>query len=155
MLFWLKLKRPALSLWVKAVRPRLRTAEATLWLLLAHALIRFVALRYWRFSLGRVANSPLASQCVDIQTDIRSINRVANSVVSGTRRLPFRTLCLPRAMAVQWMLRRRGHASNLIFGIAQGRDIGHLHAWVTAGGKTVIGDNADRIYHPGLTMVQP
>ena len=133
----------------------MRVVEAMLWLLLAHILIRHVALRFWRGSLGRV------SSALSMHGDerlVESANLVVRSVLSGARHLPFASVCLPRAMAVQWMLRRRGFSSSLIFGIAQGAQGGglhDLHAWVEAGGKTVIGDNPERIYQRGLVLVQP
>jgi Transglutaminase-like superfamily len=59
---------------------------------------------------------------------------------------------------VQWMLRRRGAPSALVFGIMPDRgtgDIHALHAWVEAGGMVIIGDDPTRSYARGLTLVQP
>ena len=57
--------------------------------------------------------------------------------------MPFETVCLPRAMALSWMLRRRHIAHALVFAArpAERRDDEHaLHAWVEVDGTKVIGD---------------
>lgn len=83
------------------------------------------------------------------------------------RHVPFPAVCLPQAMALQWMLHRRGVESRLVFGARRklhgrersgtGRDDGKpsglprrahgtgldFHAWLTVGGECVIG--ADEI----------
>jgi Transglutaminase-like superfamily len=48
--------------------------------------------------------------------------------------------CLARALATQYMLRRRGIASNLCFGVARDEN-GNLraHAWVKAGQEVIVG----------------
>ena len=56
--------------------------------------------------------------------------------------LPFRTRCLPQAVAAQWMLRRRGVRSRLVFGVRRGAEgSGQLefHAWLMVGGECVVG----------------
>src|SRR5512144_1029770 len=57
-------------------------------------------------------------------------------------------LCLPRALAAQAMLRRRGIASRLCLGVA--RDAGALvaHAWVEAGGEKIVGGAAAGAFRP-------
>jgi Transglutaminase-like superfamily len=49
--------------------------------------------------------------------------------------------CLPRALAAQAMLRRRGIASRLCLGVTRERDDRALsaHAWLELGDSTVIG----------------
>ena len=55
--------------------------------------------------------------------------------------VPFPAVCLPQAMALQWMLRRRGVSSRLVFGTRRkAQDSGlDFHAWLTVGGECVIG----------------
>jgi len=49
-------------------------------------------------------------------------------------------LCLPRALAAQAMLRRRGIASRLCLGVARdGRSLA-AHAWVEVGQEIIIGE---------------
>ena len=49
-------------------------------------------------------------------------------------------LCLPRALAVHAMLRRRGIASRLCLGVARDGQKLVAHAWVEAGDTPVILD---------------
>lgn len=121
-------------------------------LLLARLLILFVPLRRWRSSLGRVAPSPAGTSVSLIH------NRVARAVLRATSWLPGDYVCLPRAMAVQWMLRRRGQPSALVFGVlpehASG-DLHALHAWVEVGDVVIMGADPTRTYARGLALVQP
>jgi hypothetical protein len=48
-------------------------------------------------------------------------------------------LCLPRALAAQAMLRRRGIASRLCLGVARDGDTFAAHAWVEIGKDKVVG----------------
>jgi hypothetical protein len=48
-------------------------------------------------------------------------------------------LCLPRAVAAQAMLRRRGIASRLCLGVACDEDALAAHAWVEVGHEVVVG----------------
>jgi Transglutaminase-like superfamily len=133
--------------------PRARVAEAAVLLLIAVLLIRLAPLRLWRRSLGRMAPAP-----ADLSVTIAH-RRIARAVVRATTWLPGDYVCLPRAMAVQWMLRRRGLPSTLVFGVVQGGlasgDIHALHAWVETGSTVLIGADPTRRFARGLTLVQP
>lgn len=118
----------------------------------ARVVITLVPLRRWRGTLGRVAPSPPG-------TPINMVHRrVVRAVLRATSWLPGDYVCLPRAMAVQWMLRRRGQASALVFGVlpehASG-DLHALHAWVEVGDEVIIGADPTRTYARGLALVQP
>lgn len=132
-------------------RHRARVAEAMVWLVLARVLIRHVSLRVWRSSLGRIAQEmPPDSGQTTVMFE-RAVERAA-------ARLPGDIVCLPRAMALQWMLKRRGHASALLFGVLRERrdgDIRALHAWVEVGGRTVIGADPERSFVRIMALVQP
>jgi hypothetical protein len=57
--------------------------------------------------------------------------------------LPFESKCLPRAMALSWILRRRRIAHGLVFAVRPPDLRGSkddLHAWVEVDGATIIGD---------------
>jgi Transglutaminase-like superfamily len=121
-------------------------------LVLAKFLIHHVRFGWWRASLGAVGK--VAQQ----PTSPAIISHVVGAVFRATQRLSGDYVCLPRAMAVQWMLARRGTPSTLVFGIA--RDMGQgqlhdLHAWVEVGGVIVIGAMPERDYVRGLTLIQP
>ena len=53
-------------------------------------------------------------------------------------------LCLPRAMAVQAMLRRRGIASRFCLGAARDGQVLAAHAWVELGDEIIIGGGAEQ-----------
>ena len=99
-----------------------------------------VLLRVLRFSrlasrLGRhMAESP--SQNDPATSTYAPRGRWA--VETAARHLPWKPVCLPQAVAAQWMLRRRGVASTLYLGVnpSVGLD---AHAWVRAGTMIVTG----------------
>lgn len=63
------------------------------------------------------------------------------AVEAAARRLPWRTMCIEKGLAVQRMLRAVGVAAILHYGARHHRDTGRLeaHVWVTVDGHTVIG----------------
>jgi hypothetical protein len=109
---------------------------------LARFLIHHVRFSRWRARLGRPVAAPVAGQAPAGWTE-QWLTRV---VARGALRLPFETKCLPRAMALHWMLRRRGRESVLAVavlpGAARAKDLGgldDLHAWVERGDTILIG----------------
>jgi hypothetical protein len=127
-------------------------AEAAILLLLAKSLIWWVPMGLWRRTLGAVGGLPThATRRVEAMPLVAAVERAG-------QRLPGEYVCLPRAMAVQWMLRRRGIGSALVFGIARDMKVGQLHdlhAWVEVGDSIVIGAMPERSYARGLALVQP
>jgi hypothetical protein len=74
----------------------------------------------------------------------RSIGAMAAAVA---RYLPVRALCLQQALAVRWMLRRRGYRPVLCLGVGRTADARAAaaagraaHAWVSVGPEVVCGD---------------
>ncbi|HEY0107198.1 MAG TPA: lasso peptide biosynthesis B2 protein [Rhizomicrobium sp.] len=62
------------------------------------------------------------------------------AVTRAARHVPFRAVCLPQAMAAQFMLRGRGVATVLHFGAGRGADKPlEAHAWLDAAGVEVTG----------------
>jgi hypothetical protein len=70
--------------------------------------------------------------------------RLRWAVRAWARRVPWKAVCFQNALAMQAMLRRRGIASVLHYGI--GREDGlKAHVWLSVGGAIVIGgDEAPR-----------
>lgn len=125
--------------------------EAGLCLLLARLLIALIPLRHWRSTLGEV--TPHAEQqlpvepTTDLQNLIRAVHRAAIL-------LPPQFVCLPQAMAVQWMARRRGYVTELIIGVhpaSSERAVG-LHAWVEYGPVTLIGEDTAQDFRAALRL---
>jgi hypothetical protein len=69
-----------------------------------------------------------------------AVSDVRWSIEVATRRLPWNPVCIQRALAMQWMLRRRGIDASLHYGLANesGSRL-KAHVWVEASGERVIG----------------
>ncbi len=97
-------------------------------------------LRMLRFSrvasrLGRhMAEGPAAEDRVTTGMALR----IRWAVETASRHLPWKPVCLPQAVAAQWMLRRRGIASTLYLGVNPAASY-DAHAWVRAGTVIVTG----------------
>jgi hypothetical protein len=65
--------------------------------------------------------------------------RVGAAVAAAARRLPWRPTCLRQAVAAGRMLHRRGIGSRIHLGVAAEPGALAAHAWVTVGGRVVLG----------------
>lgn len=74
---------------------------------------------------------------------------VADAVRRAASVAPFRAVCLQQAVAAALMLRLRGHAVQVHFGVAKDAD-GRMiaHAWSRCEGKLVTGGAQAPQYHP-------
>jgi hypothetical protein len=139
--------------WADRLSHYARMLEAIALLLWARLLVALVPMRYWRGSLGTMAGGGGAaggpSTWRDVPRDLRIVARV---VERAAARLPVHFKCLPRAMAVQWMARRRGLACTLRIGLARGAGE-PLHAWVDHGQVTVIGERPDQKYSNVMAFI--
>jgi hypothetical protein len=73
------------------------------------------------------------------------LKQVRWAIFAASRRAPWRTLCFEQGLTAQWMLRRRGIASTLYYGVAQDESGLSAHVWVRAGDQDVIGcENASQ-----------
>jgi hypothetical protein len=71
-------------------------------------------------------------------TRTAEVRRVEWAVATAARNLPWKPVCLPQAVAAQWMLRRKGIPSTLYLGIDPAGNY-DAHAWVRAGAVIVTG----------------
>jgi hypothetical protein len=73
-------------------------------------------------------------------TSAAPASRIAWAVAAAARRLPFQSTCLLESLAADAMLRRRGYASEIRFGVRPPSG-GALaaHAWVEHEGAVVFG----------------
>lgn len=115
------------------------TVEALLELLRAMAMVRFSRFERWRDSLGW-------DDC-EIEEDRGQNDATARllavHVERAAARLTLPVKCLPRAIALGAMLRRRGIAHHIVIAArsSKKREEGDpLHAWAERSGKTLIGD---------------
>jgi hypothetical protein len=89
----------------------------------------------WRTRLGGKAHAvhPLTADA----------RRFAAHVDWAARLLPFSTKCLPRAMALSWILRSRGIGHCVVFAVRPVELRGaedQLHAWVEVSGEVILGN---------------
>jgi hypothetical protein len=120
--------------WMRLSGPeRAALAEAMLELAVARAR---VVLRPFREVADAASRPPpaAAGEAAEVRRDI------AWAVTTAARRAPWRAKCLEQGLAAQAMLRRRGVAGVLHYGIKRGAG-GDLtaHVWVTACGQDVVG----------------
>ena len=105
----------------------------------ARLLVSWVPFRLWREWLGPSDNLP-GEIGAKSASDAR---RFAANVDRAAERLPFQTKCLPRAMALSWMLRRERiqHAVVIAIRPAELRDaVDGLHAWIEVDRAKIIGE---------------
>jgi Transglutaminase-like superfamily len=120
-------------------RDRRVVAEAAVLLLLVRAglsILPFNALRRGlRYYAGPARQTGVVSE--------EHVRRVAWAVTAVALRLPVRTTCLVESLAADAMLRRRGCACDLRFGVRrpqEGSGRFPAHAWIEHRGVVVLGD---------------
>ena len=84
--------------------------------------------------LGRLAALEPQVQDQDHELGLR----VGWAVEAAARRVPWRAVCLPQAIAAKLMLRRRRVASTLYLGIESDTRL-TPHAWLQVGDRIVVG----------------
>ncbi|MGH7503205.1 MAG: lasso peptide biosynthesis B2 protein [Longimicrobiales bacterium] len=110
-------------------------SEAAILLAAAGLLIRLRTFARLARKLG--AHMSETPRQVD-RSEIARARRIRWAVSAAAKRLPWKPVCLPQAVAATWMLRRRGIHSTLYLGVdrATGFD---AHAWVRVGRVIVTG----------------
>lgn len=120
-------------------RGRIATLGAMAALCRARLLIAFIPFRFWRGGLGR-ASSRIPQGSGQAMAEGQ---RLARQVEWAAHRLPFAAQCLPQAMALSWLLRRRGIRHALVFAVRPA-DLraapDPLHAWIEIDGVTILGE---------------
>lgn len=117
-------------------RARWLTLEAMAWLVLARLAVALFPFGWWCRQLGPCQGCRTAGE-------LSQIRRLAAHVGRAASRLPAESKCLPQAMALGWMLRRRrlDHAIVLVVRPPGHReDADRLHAWLAAHDEIVLGD---------------
>ena len=122
-------------------RARATTLEAMVLLLAARALVAGVRFARWRATLGSPLSPGTADPAPGRDGNLEP-RRLARAIERAAARLPGESKCLPRAMALQWLLRRRRLGGVLHLGVRSAAERGtldDLHAWVTRGGEVLVG----------------
>lgn len=108
-------------------------AEALLALAIASLAIRLLP---FRRVVARAARPPARTAAGPV--DVALLRR---AVEAWARRVPWRAVCFQSALALQSMLRRRGIASAMHYGIRRDGDL-EAHVWLSVGDEVVIGGSA-------------
>jgi Transglutaminase-like superfamily len=123
---------------------RILLAWSVVWLLAARcALVALPLVRARRLleSLARRARVPSSTPA-----------EIRWAVLAAARRLP-RTGCLPRALALQALLRQAGIPSDLRIGVSKEDHAGFTaHAWVEYEGRPIVEDEDLSPYRPLSTL---
>ena len=119
---------------VRAVGPRgvARLAEALSWLVVAKAALAWIP-------VAKVIAWKQRRLRQERAVDAAALRRVRHAVLAVARYSPVRFVCFPQCLAAAEMLRRRGIASRLHYGVARDGDSLVTHTWLEAGGEIVIG----------------
>ena len=118
-------------------RGQLGTATAIASLAVAWLAVAAVPLALWRNSLG------LTGAGLPSRDPVDDARRIAAQVNRAAVRVPFSAKCLPRAVALSWILRWKGIRHAVVFAVRPKHLRGlpdPLHAWVEIGGVKVIGE---------------
>jgi hypothetical protein len=137
---WLQYCRAVPAKWHRRTRAeRLLLLEAFVLLGVARLLVLVMPFRWLALSLGRHRHesAPRTDPC-DLQL-ARMIGRAVRSAAANT---PWKSVCLPQAVAGQWMLKRRRIAATLYLGVAKKEDEPEqlaAHAWLRYGDAILTG----------------
>lgn len=75
--------------------------------------------------------------------------RVRWAVQTMSRHVPWRSVCFDQAIAAQLMLRRRGIAAELVYGVRQAGGRLDAHVWVRlADSSIILGGEASQLFRP-------
>ena len=128
-------------------RHRLRVIEAIAVLTAARVALLVLPFAWIAGAAGRVEDGHAHDRPVRATTDPVSL-QVRGALRAAVRRLPWRTTCLPRAIAGRMMLAWRGTPSTLVFGVAADGDSVAAHAWLMAADGWVCGGREARRFRP-------
>lgn len=117
-------------------QPKRRTAAAILRLCWAQLLVNWVPFERWSGTLGHCAPSDQLADSVEAR-------RLAADVEWAAKRLPFTAKCLPQAMALSWIFRRKRLAHAVVIAVRPNQlrqSPDSLHAWVEVAAGIILGD---------------
>ena len=99
--------------------------------------------RYWPFDRAVMPSSRMPGQ----ETADCDVAGLIWAVEAASRRMPFRTKCLEQALALRFMLNRRGCPSILHYGIRHDEEGLIAHAWLSCHGRVLIGGSNCEQFH--------
>jgi hypothetical protein len=131
---WLKSLRAVPAKWRRRnCAERLLLLEAFALLGIARLMILAIPFRCLAVSLGRHMNE--SGEQVD-PSALWYARMIGEAVRSAANNTPWKSVCLPQAVAAQWMLKRRRIAATLYLGVAKDEKRPErlaAHAWLRCG----------------------
>ncbi|MFN3648526.1 MAG: lasso peptide biosynthesis B2 protein [Armatimonadota bacterium] len=119
------------------VRRLCATLETGMVLLAACAVVRLRAERAVAIALRPAPDAATAVPQALVRSQWVSVRRCHARVHRGAEALPGEVTCLPRALALFWLLRRRGIPAALRVGVCKEEGALLAHAWVELHGIAV------------------
>lgn len=127
---------------------RRAVAEAFATLLAASLVVRFLPFRHVADLARRPVTAPTPGD------PAATVALVAWAVDAAARRARFRAVCIERGLTAQAMLRRRGIAATLHYGVAKRAGDLTAHVWVRWGDRDVVG-GAESAHFRELAVFSP
>lgn len=140
-----------MRLWVGAIRrlspqERRLAAEAVLALAFARLALAILPFRLALRCHGLVRTARRTDTVLVPASEVEALGRMVSRVAGH---MPFKAVCLQQALAASMMLRRRGRAAEVHFGVARNPD-GKLeaHAWCISAGQPITGTAIAELHVP-------
>ncbi len=137
---WLKSLTDAPAKWRRRNRvERLLLLEAFALLGIARLLVLAIPFRWLACSLGKRMNE---SGMMIAESDVQHARLIGQAIRSAANNTPWQSVCLPQAVAAQWMLKRRGISATLYLGVAKDEEKPEkltAHAWLRCGEMILTG----------------
>jgi hypothetical protein len=111
-------------------------ASAGFWVLVSNVALRCISLAHLQQALLRIEHAHANT------IDAAHAQHLSRLLDIAAHRLPVRSTCLTRSLALAWMLRRRGAAAHVRIGVRFASGTLDAHAWVELDGQPV-NDRAD------------
>ena len=144
---WFKSLRDAPAKWRRRSRAeRVLLLEAVFLLGIARLAVLVLPFRWLAVTLGRHMKETGAEIEPAVLGPARMIGR---AVQSAARNTPWDSVCLPQAVAAQWMLKRRHIKGTLYLGVAKDKTKTEklaAHAWLRCGNVILTGREGHRRY---------
>lgn len=122
------------------------------WLLLVEALICLAAasvavrLLPFRKVAALASRRRLSDEAISADAHGQEVSRVRWAVTAVASRVPWRAVCFQKALAAQFLLRRRRLPAMLHYGIRNQDEGLRAHVWVTSNDLPVVGSEVANEY---------
>jgi len=142
---WLKSLKDAPAKWRRRSRAeRVLLMEAVVLLGIARLAVLVLPFKWLAVTLGRHMKETGTETDPSVLPYVRMVGQAVRSAADNT---PWESLCLPQAVAGQWMLKRRHIAGTLYLGVSKDKTKTEglaAHAWLRYGNIILTGREGHR-----------